>query len=51
MPCYSMRGGHIASVEELPGLTDDEALAKAHALISERKELFRALSCGTGRDF
>jgi hypothetical protein len=38
---YFMRGGHIASVEELPGLTDDEALAKAHALFSERKELFQ----------
>jgi hypothetical protein len=40
MRCYFMRGGHIASVEELWGLSDDEALAKAHELFSERKHLF-----------
>jgi hypothetical protein len=41
MRCYFMRGGHIVSVEELSGLSDDEATAKAHALFAERKELFQ----------
>jgi hypothetical protein len=33
-----MRDGHIEAVEELPGLRDEEAIAKAHALFSERKQ-------------
>jgi hypothetical protein len=37
MRCYFMRGGHIEAVEELTGLSDEDALAKAHALFSERK--------------
>jgi hypothetical protein len=40
MRCYFTRGGHIAAVEELPDLSDDEAIAKAHALFSERKHIF-----------
>jgi hypothetical protein len=40
MRCYFMRGGHIVDVEELPGLSDEEATAKAHALFLERKPLF-----------
>jgi hypothetical protein len=40
MRCYFMRDGHIAVVEEIPGLSDEEAIAKAHALFSERKHLF-----------
>ena len=40
MRCYFMRGGHIAAVEELPGLADEEAVAKAHALFLERNHLF-----------
>jgi hypothetical protein len=40
MRCYFMRGGHIEAVEELTGLSDKEATAKAHALFSERKHLF-----------
>jgi hypothetical protein len=40
MRCYFMRGGHIASVEPLPGLTDREAVEKAHALFAERKRRF-----------
>jgi hypothetical protein len=40
MRCYFMRDGHIEAVEELPGLSDEEAIAKAHALFSERKHLF-----------
>ena len=34
---YFMRDGHIEAVEELPGLADEEAIAKAHALFSERR--------------
>jgi hypothetical protein len=40
MRCYFMRGGHIEAVEELGRLPDGEAIAKAHALFSERKLLF-----------
>ena len=40
MRCYFMRDGHSEAVEELPGLSDEEAIAKAHALFSERKHLF-----------
>jgi hypothetical protein len=35
-----MRDGHIEAVEELPGLADEEAIAKFHALFSERKHVF-----------
>jgi hypothetical protein len=35
-----MRGGHIEAVEELPGLAQEEAIAKAHALFSERRHSF-----------
>jgi hypothetical protein len=37
MRCYFMRAGHIARVEELSGLSDEEATTKAHALFSERE--------------
>jgi hypothetical protein len=40
MLCYFMRGGRIEAVEELTGLSDDEAIAKAHALFSQRKREF-----------
>jgi hypothetical protein len=40
MRCYFMRDGHIEAVEELPGLADDEAIAKAHALFAERRHSF-----------
>jgi hypothetical protein len=40
MRCYFMRDGHIEAVEELPGLSDERAIAKAHALFSQRKHLF-----------
>jgi hypothetical protein len=40
MRCYFMRGGRIEAVEELPGLSDEQAIAKAHALFSERKHKF-----------
>jgi hypothetical protein len=37
---YFMRDGRIEAVEELPGLADDEAIAKAHALFCERRNSF-----------
>jgi hypothetical protein len=40
MRCYFMRAGHIEGVEELPGLSVDEATAKAHALFLDRKHLY-----------
>jgi hypothetical protein len=40
MRCYFMRGGRIEAVEELAGLSDEQAIAKAHALFSERKHKF-----------
>jgi hypothetical protein len=40
MRCYFMRDGHIEAVEELPGLSNEEAISKAHALFSERKHFF-----------
>ena len=42
MRCYFMRDGHIEAVEELPGLSDEAAIAKAHALFSERRRFFEA---------
>ena len=40
MRCYFMRDGHIQAVEELFGLSEEEATARAHALFSERNHLF-----------
>jgi hypothetical protein len=40
MQCYFMRDGHIEAVEELPGVSEEEAITKAHALFSERKQHF-----------
>jgi hypothetical protein len=40
MRCYFMRGGRIEAVEELPGFSDEQAIAKAHVLFSERKHKF-----------
>ncbi len=37
MRCYFMRDGHIASVEELPGLSDEEAIEKGRELFEARK--------------
>ena len=47
MRCYFMRGGHIEAVEELTGLSGEEAIEKAHALFSERK----ASRCGIARAY
>jgi hypothetical protein len=40
MRCYFIRGGHIVDVDELTGPSDEDAIAKAHALFSEREPLF-----------
>jgi len=40
MRCYFLREGHIASVELLTGLSDEEAIAKAHELYRERRAKF-----------
>jgi hypothetical protein len=37
MRCYFIKNGHIVGVEELPGLLDHEAVARAHVLFAERK--------------
>jgi hypothetical protein len=40
MRCFFISKGHIAAVEELPGLTHEEAMIKAHKLYLERKSLY-----------
>jgi hypothetical protein len=35
MRCYFMKDGHIASVEALPGLSDEQAVKASHQLFSE----------------
>jgi hypothetical protein len=41
MQCYFLRDGHLAGVEILPpGLSDEDAIARAHALSSKRKGPF-----------
>jgi hypothetical protein len=38
--CYFMRGGHIADVEVLEGLSDQEAIEKSRELFAARKDKF-----------
>jgi hypothetical protein len=39
--CYFLRDGHIAGVEMLPlGLSDEDAITRAHTLSSKRKGPF-----------
>jgi hypothetical protein len=41
MLCYFLRDGHIAGVEMLPlGLSDQDAITRAHTLSSKRKGPF-----------
>jgi hypothetical protein len=40
MRCFFMRSGHIAGVEELPGLSDEEAVEKGRQLFDARKVEF-----------
>jgi hypothetical protein len=48
MRCYYMRGGHIVDVDKLTEPSDEEAIAKAHALFSERKDLFEGFELWDG---
>ncbi len=38
MRCYFLKDGHIVAVEELTGLSDQQAVAKAHILYSQRTD-------------
>jgi hypothetical protein len=40
MRCYFMRAGHIASVEAIPGLPDDETIPRARELFEERRQSY-----------
>jgi hypothetical protein len=40
MRCYFMRDGHIAGVEEMPGLSDEEAIEKGRQMFEARKARF-----------
>jgi hypothetical protein len=42
MRCFFLRNGHVAEVEMLTGLSDQEAIAKADLLFSERSAHFDA---------
>jgi hypothetical protein len=48
MWCYFIRGGQIADVGQLAELSDEEAIAKAHALFSERKDVFEGFELWDG---
>jgi hypothetical protein len=49
MRCYFLRPGRIAGVEILPlGLSDEDAVARAHALASKRKGPFDGLEVWDG---
>ena len=37
MRCYFMQRGHVAAVEVLAGLNDEEAIKKSRELFEERK--------------
>jgi hypothetical protein len=40
MRCFFMRAGHIAGVEELPGRSDEEAIAESRVLFEVRRVKF-----------
>ena len=40
MRCFFIIDGHIQAVEELTGLSDQEAIARSKALFAERRELY-----------
>jgi hypothetical protein len=52
MRCYFLRGGRIAGVEILPlGLSDEDAIARAHTLSSKRKGPFDGFEVWDGARF
>lgn len=40
MRCYFLRRGHIVAVEELPGLSDEQAVEKARCLFAARRGVY-----------
>lgn len=40
MRCYFLRAGHIEAVEILTGLSEQDAVAKAHQMYLERKAVY-----------
>ncbi len=38
MRCYFMQKGHIADVEQLPGLNDEQAVEKSREMFEARKD-------------
>ena len=46
MRCFFVRAGRIVGVEMLTGLSDEDAIAKAHLLFSERGPTLTASSFG-----
>jgi hypothetical protein len=52
MRCYFLRGGRIAGVEILPlGLSDEDAITRAHTLSSKRKGSFDGFEVWDGARF
>ena len=52
MWCYFLLHGHVAGVEVLPlGLSDEDAIARAHILLSKRKGAFDGLEVWDGARF
>ena len=52
MRCYFLRAGRIAGVEILPlGLSDEDAIARAHTLASKRKGPFDGFEVWDGARF
>jgi hypothetical protein len=52
MLCYFLRDGQIAGVEMLPlGLSDEDAITRAHTLSSKRKGRSMALRFGIAPDW
>ena len=52
MRCYFLHGGRIAGVEILPlGLSDEDAVARAHTLSSKRKGPFDSFEVWDGARF
>ena len=52
MRCYFLRDNRLAGVEVLPaGLSDEEAIARAHTLSAKRKGTFDGIEVWEGRRF
>jgi hypothetical protein len=52
MRCYFLRAGRLAGVAVLPeGLSDEEAIARAHVLVAKRKGPFDSFEIWEGTRF